>query len=644
MSAYATSAGGWGIKALVVGLIAKKVFVERMLSRKIEEIESIRTGYSYFKIKEETNEEKKPLVWFVLDECLTSDTIINTSSGKQKLIDIVNNNLLIEISSYNPLTHNLEYKSITKIYKKGKKKVIELETETGKRIKCTEEHQIKTINGFQKANIAQEISTPLETQYLKNKDFIIARLFGSIIGDGYLNLKGTVVGFSGKGSDEDLMKIKADLQELGFSSSKIQTRQTKSLITTTDGKTHEVKGISQECTSSTKCHAFFKEKGAPIGKKILSKFQIPKWLMESDKQIKAEFLSALFGADGTAPSISKACKRDFNPIRLSFNYLIQNEESALNYAKDLIKILKDLDIKGDKITFRKGNIRKDGNQTKKILITLSKETSNTIRFLETIGYKYCRGKEIRAKKWLMYLKAKQYEKEKTLKLKEEAIVLHQTNNIGKRTIAKKLNVKDYQVREWIYYDHKTRTANSFPNFEDWTKKRIFENQVFEQITKKTELASEEVFDISVKDNNTFIANDFIVHNCHELLPREGKTAATDALVTILREGRQPGISLLLITQQPGKIHSDVLTQADIVLAHRLTAKLDVEAFNSMMQSYLGDTLTSYLNILPADSGAAIILDDNSERLYPIQVRPKVSWHGGESPTAIKFERSQNLGI
>jgi DNA helicase HerA-like ATPase len=137
---------------------------------------------------------------------------------------------------------------------------------------------------------------------------------------------------------------------------------------------------------------------------------------------------------------------------------------------------------------------------------------------------------------------------------------------------------------------------------------------------------------------------FVLDESHELLPREGKTAATDALVTILREGRQPGISLLLITQQPGKIHSDVLTQSDIVLAHRLTAKLDVEAFNSMMQSYLGDTLTSYLNILPADSGAAIILDDNSERLYPIQVRPKVSWHGGESPTAIKFERSQNLGI
>ena len=137
---------------------------------------------------------------------------------------------------------------------------------------------------------------------------------------------------------------------------------------------------------------------------------------------------------------------------------------------------------------------------------------------------------------------------------------------------------------------------------------------------------------------------FILDEAHEMLPREGKTAATDALVTILREGRQPGLSLLLITQQPGKIHSDVLTQADIVLAHRLTARRDVDALNSMMQSYLGDTLTGYLNMLPSEKGAAIILDDNSERLYPMRVRPKFSWHGGEAPTALKYKRAMNLGL
>ena len=121
---------------------------------------------------------------------------------------------------------------------------------------------------------------------------------------------------------------------------------------------------------------------------------------------------------------------------------------------------------------------------------------------------------------------------------------------------------------------------------------------------------------------------------HELLPREGKTAATEALITILREGRQPGISLILASQQPGKIHTDVMTQADIVIAHRLTAKIDVDALSQLMQSYLRKGLDEELNILPHETGSALIFDDANERLFPIQIRPRVTWHGGSSPIAI----------
>jgi uncharacterized protein len=113
-----------------------------------------------------------------------------------------------------------------------------------------------------------------------------------------------------------------------------------------------------------------------------------------------------------------------------------------------------------------------------------------------------------------------------------------------------------------------------------------------------------------------------IDEAHELLPREGKTAASDALITILREGRQPGISLILATQQPGKIHTDVMTQSDIVISLRLTAKMDVDALGQ-------------LNNLPPSKGAAIVFDDNNERIFPLQMRPRFTWHGGGSPTAIK---------
>jgi len=38
--------------------------------------------------------------------------------------------------------------------------------------------------------------------------------------------------------------------------------------------------------------------------------------------------------------------------------------------------------------------------------------------------------------------------------------------------------------------------------------------------------------------------------------------------------------------------------------------------------------------LPDSKGSAILLDDNSERLYPIRVRPRFTWHGGEAPRAV----------
>ncbi len=128
-----------------------------------------------------------------------------------------------------------------------------------------------------------------------------------------------------------------------------------------------------------------------------------------------------------------------------------------------------------------------------------------------------------------------------------------------------------------------------------------------------------------------------IDEAHEFLPLEGETPATEVLVQLLREGRQPGISLVLATQQPGKIHTDAMTQSDIVISHRVTAEPDVRALNGIMQSYLYESINKKLNDLPRLKGTAIILDDNSERIYPMRVRPRFTWHGGEAPSSVSAE-------
>jgi uncharacterized protein len=129
----------------------------------------------------------------------------------------------------------------------------------------------------------------------------------------------------------------------------------------------------------------------------------------------------------------------------------------------------------------------------------------------------------------------------------------------------------------------------------------------------------------------------MIDEAHEFLPKEGKTAATDSLITILREGRQPGISLVLATQQPGKIHTDVMTQSDIIISHRITARLDTEALAALTQSYMRSDLDKFLNELPRTKGAAVVLDDNNEKIFPIQVRPRQTWHGGADPELLSKE-------
>jgi len=129
-----------------------------------------------------------------------------------------------------------------------------------------------------------------------------------------------------------------------------------------------------------------------------------------------------------------------------------------------------------------------------------------------------------------------------------------------------------------------------------------------------------------------------IDEAHEFLPLNKKTLATDALIQLLREGRQPGISLVLATQQPGQIHRDVMTQSDIVLSHKVTAQPDIEALNYIMQTYVLESIKKQMAGLPNLKGSALILDDNSERIYPMRIRPRFTWHGGETSTATQIQK------
>ncbi len=173
-------------------------------------------------------------------------------------------------------------------------------------------------------------------------------------------------------------------------------------------------------------------------------------------------------------------------------------------------------------------------------------------------------------------------------------------------------------------------------------------------TERMKFRKEEEFNQINYLNNYFTSEDdkvkkqkmplvwLVIDEAHEFMPREekDKNAATEPLMIILREGRQPGVSLILATQQPGKIHTDVITQSDIVIAHRVTAKIDTDALGLLAQSWMKEGLVEAMDHLPSAKGSAVLFDDINERLFAIRMRPRLSWHGGSSPTALPPEKKK----
>src|SRR3989338_8356059 len=171
-------------------------------------------------------------------------------------------------------------------------------------------------------------------------------------------------------------------------------------------------------------------------------------------------------------------------------------------------------------------------------------------------------------------------------------------------------------------------------------KKILQQRILARKSEEIELISSGGFLLGKETATTGEEAPMIwimIDEAHEFIPHESqtKTLATNPLMQLLREGRQPGISVVLATQQPGKIHTDVMTQSDIVISHRITSKVDIESLNLIASSYLPKDIQLYIDGLPATKGSALLIDDKQERIYPIQLRPKLSWHGGGDPTAIK---------
>lgn len=118
-----------------------------------------------------------------------------------------------------------------------------------------------------------------------------------------------------------------------------------------------------------------------------------------------------------------------------------------------------------------------------------------------------------------------------------------------------------------------------------------------------------------------------IDEAQEFVPSGRTSLAKESLIQWVKEGRQPGLSLIAATQQPAAIDKELLSQCDLVLAHKVTTTDDVEALNRLSHNYMASELKQYLRQIDR-KGQALVVDDEEESVKVVRVRPRRSRHGG----------------
>jgi len=126
-----------------------------------------------------------------------------------------------------------------------------------------------------------------------------------------------------------------------------------------------------------------------------------------------------------------------------------------------------------------------------------------------------------------------------------------------------------------------------------------------------------------------------IDEAQNVLPSERATTATEVIVKYVREGRNYGLSFVVATQQPTSIDPRILAQVDTLIAHKLTVQSDIDYVKRNMKSNMPDEV-KYANVPLSldeilrglDVGQALVSNTETERAFLLDIRPRVSVHGG----------------
>lgn len=137
----------------------------------------------------------------------------------------------------------------------------------------------------------------------------------------------------------------------------------------------------------------------------------------------------------------------------------------------------------------------------------------------------------------------------------------------------------------------------------------------------------------------------LLEEAHRFAPAGATVVSTHILKQILSEGRKFGVGIGLITQRPGKLDQDVLSQCQTQFIMRIVNPIDQTTIASSVES-VGRSMLAELPALT--KGQVIVAGVGINTPVMCRVRERLTRHGGQTIDApeewVKWHKSSNVRL
>jgi tRNA-splicing ligase RtcB (3'-phosphate/5'-hydroxy nucleic acid ligase) len=351
----------------------------------------------------------------------------------------------------------------------------------------------------------------------------LCKLLGFVFGDGSLHFDkhgAGVVSFHGKA--EDLEAIRADIEALGVTPSKVYRRERAHTVTTTY-KTYSFERTEEWFKVVGRGFAvLLAALGAPVGVKTKQDYDAPAWLDRAPRWHKRLFLAALFGAELSTPTSMSGHGTILAQPMLSLNKRPDYVTSGRAFLNHLRKWLGEFNVRTDEVQQRDEQINAARDRAVRLRLVVSNTTDNLIRLWGRVGFAYNRRREAAASAAVHYLK-----------YKAAWIDARAATVAGARRLAGTGIPRGEVVRQLVAAgadrrlverslngdrEPTPRVGRQFPTFEDFRRDTAAgsNGMVWDTIASIAPVADFDglVYDFTVNhDDHNFVANEFVVSNC-----------------------------------------------------------------------------------------------------------------------------------